>query len=367
MSNRPGEPADDPMDSTDAVDTTLTFQNDCMFAPGMRIGSYCLLQMVGHGGMGEVWLAEQQAPIRRRVAIKMIKAGMDTHDVVARFTAERQALAMMDHPGIARVFEAGATPTGRPFFAMEYVPGVPITTYCDKHTLTTRERLELFLKVCDAVQHAHHKAIIHRDLKPSNILVSEIDGKPTPKVIDFGVAKAVANTLGPHTMVTRVGCVLGTIEYMSPEQADAAQEDVDTRADIYSLGVVLYELLAGALPVECSGLAFTQVLRKLRDEDAQPPVRACGPPTPRQRSRSDDGLTLRRLPGNSRATSTPSRSKRSKKTAAADTPRQRNSPATSGDFCATSRSRPTGQLLRTGSANTWRVIASVSLPRVSSW
>jgi eukaryotic-like serine/threonine-protein kinase len=238
---------------------------------GIVIGPYHLLQRVGTGGMGEVWLAEQKEPVRRRVAIKVIKAGMDTHEVVARFQSERQALALMDHAAIAKVFDAGTTPEGRPYFAMEYVAGMPITDYCDKHKLTMRQRLELFILVCEGVQHAHQKAIIHRDLKPSNILVSEVDGKPMPRIIDFGVAKATSQGLNAATMLTRVGTVIGTVGYMSPEQADSAGEDIDTRSDVYSLGAVLYELLVGALPLDFRKLAFDEMLRRLREQDAPRP------------------------------------------------------------------------------------------------
>ena len=245
-------------------------------APGTVIGSYHLLQLIGQGGMGEVWLAEQKQPVRRRVALKLIKAGMDTRDVVARFESERQALALMNHPAIARVFDAGSTPQGRPYFVMEYVTGMPITNYCDKHKLTMRQRLELFVLVCEGVQHAHQKAIIHRDLKPSNILVGEVDGKPAPKIIDFGVAKATAQRLTAETMFTRAGAIIGTPGYISPEQADSAGVDVDTRTDVYSLGVVLYELLVGTPPLDFRKMAFDEILRKLREEDALRPSTKLG-------------------------------------------------------------------------------------------
>jgi eukaryotic-like serine/threonine-protein kinase len=239
--------------------------------PGAVIGSYHLLEPIGKGGMGEVWLAEQKQPVRRRVALKLIKAGMDTREVVSRFDSERQALALMEHPNIAKVFDAGATPQGRPYFAMEYVTGIPITQYCDKHRMTLRERLELFVHVCDGVQHAHQKAVIHRDLKPSNILVGEVDGKPQPRIIDFGLAKATSQHLTAETLFTRVGAIVGTPGYMSPEQADSTGVDVDTRTDVYSLGVVLYELLAGALPLEFHNLAFAEILRRLREDEAPRP------------------------------------------------------------------------------------------------
>jgi len=240
-------------------------------AATLVIGPYTLRERIGEGGMGEVWLAEQKEPVRRRVALKLIKAGMDTAEVVARFQSERQALALMDHPCIAKVFDGGSTADGRPYFVMEYVAGMPITTYCDKHKLNTQQRLELFIRVCEGVQHAHQKAIIHRDLKPSNILVSEVDGKPLPRIIDFGVAKATAQRLTEHSMYTQVGAVVGTLEYMSPEQADSRGQDVDTRTDVYSLGVVLYELLVGALPLEMRKLAYDQALRLLREQDAPRP------------------------------------------------------------------------------------------------
>jgi hypothetical protein len=223
---------------------------------------------------------------------------MDTREVVSRFDSERQALALMDHPAIAKVFDASSTPEGRPYFVMEYVAGIPITDYCDKHQLTMRQRLELFIHVCDGVQHAHQKAIIHRDLKPSNILVSEVDGKPMPKIIDFGVAKAVSQRLSANIMPTRIGAILGTPEYMSPEQADSAGEDIDTRTDVYSLGVVLYELLVGVLPIDVRKLAFDEVLRRLRQQEALPPstkLLSLGPGSEiAAKNRGSDSSTLAR-------------------------------------------------------------------------
>ncbi len=217
-------------------------------ATGRRVGPYLLLRRLGEGGMGEVWLAEQTEPIRRMVAVKLIKAGMDTRRVVARFEAERQALALMEHPAIARVLDGGSTPEGRPYFVMEVVEGEPLLQYCDGHRLGTRQRLELFVEICEGVQHAHQKAIIHRDLKPGNVLVVTVDGRPRPRIIDFGIAKAIGRRLGENGPETEFGAPLGTPGYMSPEQADPAGVDVDTRADLYSLGVVLYELLTGTLP-----------------------------------------------------------------------------------------------------------------------
>jgi eukaryotic-like serine/threonine-protein kinase len=251
--------------------TTVTPPEVSAETAGNVIGHYHLLQKIGEGGMGEVWLAEQKEPVRRRVALKLVKAGMNTREVITRFASERQALALMDHPAIAKVFDAGATPHGAPYFVMEYVAGVPITTYCDNHKLSTRERLELFTLVCEGVQHAHQKAIIHRDLKPSNILVTEVDGHAVPKIIDFGVAKALSQKLTPDTLFTRVGVLLGTPEYMSPEQANSSGEDIDTRSDVYSLGIILYELLAGAPPLVLRKIAFDEFLRKLRDEEPQKP------------------------------------------------------------------------------------------------
>jgi len=235
------------------------------------IGPYQLLELIGEGGMGEVWLAEQKQPVRRRVAIKLIKVGMDTREVVARFESERQALALMDHPAIAKVFDAGSTPEGRPYFVMEYVPGIHITNYCDRYRLTIRQRMKLLIQVCEGVQHAHQKAIIHRDLKPSNILVAEVDRKAMPRIIDFGVAKATSHKLSTDTMYTRVGTLIGTLGYMSPEQADPVRDDIDTRTDVYALGAVLYELFTGALPLDFKKLSYEEVLRRLRDQDAPRP------------------------------------------------------------------------------------------------
>ena len=220
-------------------------------SPGQTIGGrYKLLEEIGSGGMGVVYLAEQTEPLRRRVALKVIKLGMDTKGVIARFEAERQALAVMSHPNIARVFDAGATETGRPYFVMELVQGIPITDYCDTNKLATEERLALFVPVCEAVQHAHQKGVIHRDLKPSNILVSVLDGEPVPKIIDFGIARATSQRLSSSTFVTEQGQMIGTPDYMSPEQAEMSGLDVDTRTDIYSLGVILYQLLTGELPFD---------------------------------------------------------------------------------------------------------------------
>src|SRR5262245_48777445 len=210
---------------------------------GSTVGNFRLLELLGEGGFGVVYLAEQIRPIQRRVALKLVKPGMDTKQVIARFETERQALALMDHPGIAQVFDAGETESGRPYFAMEYVPGVPITTFSDAEQLPLRERLKLFLQACDAIQHAHQKGVIHRDIKPSNVLVSRRNGTAALKVIDFGIAKATGEASLGGQAVTREGMIVGTAGYMSPEQLGAIRAPVDTRSDIYSLGVLLYELL----------------------------------------------------------------------------------------------------------------------------
>jgi len=235
-------------------------------------GKYKLLEDLGEGGMGIVFMAEQTEPLRRRVALKIIKLGMDTKQVVARFEAERQALAVMDHPNIAKVYDGGATETGRPYFVMELIRGLPSTEYCDKQKLPTRERLKLFIQLCQAVQYAHQKGLIHRDLKPSNVLVTVQDGNPVPKIIDFGIAKATDHRLTQRTLFTEQGQLIGTPEYMSPEQAEMSGLDVDTRTDIYSLGVMLYELLAGVLPFDPKSLreaGFGEIQRFIRETDPQ--------------------------------------------------------------------------------------------------
>jgi serine/threonine protein kinase/tetratricopeptide (TPR) repeat protein len=279
-----------------AQDPSPTVDQPLVESPGTVIGPYKLIEQISEGGMGTVWMAQQTEPVRRVVALKLIKAGMDSKQVIARFEAERQALALMDHPNIAKVFDGGTTgylvpalaegegPTpakaganlrvGRPYFVMELVKGIPITKYCDGHHLTPRQRLELFVPVCQAVQHAHQKGIIHRDLKPSNVLVALYDGKPVPKVIDFGVAKAAGQSLTDKTLVTGFGNIVGTLEYMSPEQAEVNQLDIDTRSDIYSLGVLLYELLAGSPPFsrkELEKAGMLEMLRVIREQEPSKP------------------------------------------------------------------------------------------------
>ncbi|MCP4709225.1 MAG: protein kinase [Planctomycetes bacterium] len=242
--------------------------------PGTVIGKYKLLENIGEGGMGVVYMAEQKEPVRRKVALKIIKLGMDTKQVVARFEVERQALALMDHPNIAKVLDAGATDTGRPYFVMELVRGIPITEYCDKSNLNTRERLDLFIPICHAIQHAHQKGIIHRDIKPTNIMITLHDSKPVPKIIDFGIAKATNQQLTEKTLFTRYAQMVGTPEYMSPEQAEMSGLDIDTRSDIYSLGVLLYELLTGATPLDADTLrnaGYNQMQKIIQEQEPDKP------------------------------------------------------------------------------------------------
>jgi serine/threonine protein kinase len=241
-----------------------------------RIGAYRILDTLGSGGMGVVYLAEQEEPVRRRVALKVVRPGLDSGDVLGRFAAERQALALMDHPGIAKVFDAGTTDDGRPYFAMEWVAGVPITEYCDRERLTSRQRLELFVEVCEAIQHAHTKGVLHRDVKPSNVLVTEAEGRARPKVIDFGVAKALGPKLTEQTLYTALGVLVGTPGYMSPEQSEPTPAGVDTRSDIYSLGVLLYELLVGEPPFEPRRLrkaGWAGMVRIIQHEEPPRPSR----------------------------------------------------------------------------------------------
>lgn len=258
-----------------AVEATASFSGNGE-AVGEHIGRYKLLQMIGEGGFGVVYLAEQSRPVRRKVAVKIIKPGMDTRAVVARFEAERQALALMDHPNIAKVFDGGSTDAGRPYFVMELVKGVPITDFCDENKFTLKQRLELFATVCQAIQHAHQKGIIHRDIKPSNVLVTLHDGVPVPKVIDFGISKAISQQLTEKTLFTAHGQMIGTPQYMSPEQAEMSGLDIDTRSDIYSLGILLYELLTGCTPldpVKIRQTAYADLQRMIREDEPLQPSR----------------------------------------------------------------------------------------------
>ena len=294
-------------------------------AAGTVIGRYVLLKKVGEGGMGEVWLAGQKEPVQRQVALKLIKTGSGSRELMARFESERQALALMDHPGIAKVFDAGSTAQGLPYFVMEYAAGEPITTYCDRRRLSTHERLELFIQVCEAVQHAHRKAIIHRDLKPSNIMVVEIEGRPAPKIIDFGIAKAVNQKLSADTIHTGFGALVGTPEYMSPEQAASGGADIDTRTDVYSLGVVFYELLAGARPIDLNPMGLEEFLRRAaRRKYARVPVHASAPKMPPLRARwpAVAKPTRRHWPGSYAGIWMPSRSRRWRRTAKGATNRR---------------------------------------------
>ncbi|MFC1765653.1 tetratricopeptide repeat protein [Planctomycetota bacterium] len=254
--------------------TSATAVGTIMEQPGGQIGPYQLLRLLGEGGMGIVYLAKQEQPLQRQVALKVVKPGMDTKHVIARFDAEKQTLASLDHPNIAQVYDAGTTPSGRPYFVMEFVPGLPVTEYCDRHKLSIPDRLALFLQICHAIQHAHQKTIIHRDIKPSNIIVSTRDNQPVPKIIDFGIAKVMSQSLTEATLNTQDSQLLGTPEYMSPEQAGAVNEDIDTRSDIYSLGVLLYVLLTGVHPFDSESLrdgGIDQIRKVIRETDPKTP------------------------------------------------------------------------------------------------
>jgi serine/threonine protein kinase/tetratricopeptide (TPR) repeat protein len=288
---------------TDESSNTTIFVPDSkskVDAQGTMVGPYKLIEVIGEGGMGTVYLAQQTVPVKRIVALKVIKSGMDTRQVLARFEAERQALALMDHPNIARVLDASATLDGRPYFVMELVKGVPLTRYCDDHRLLPKDRLELFVQVCYAVQHAHQKGIIHRDIKPSNVLVAPYDGKPVVKVIDFGVAKATGQPLTDLTLVTGIWAVIGTPEYMSPEQAEVNNQDIDTRSDVYSLGVLLYELLTGTTPLtrnRVKGAALLDVLRLVREDETLRPSSRLSTAEELPRIAANRGLEPRKLCG----------------------------------------------------------------------